>query len=295
VAGTVDLDTGQEPIPRWQSRLAAFAELRDTILFGFSALYVLGYVTWAIYSADRGLGVLPPLEGQYFLAGVVPLLILGAAYGLLRVLRPASTVSQRERALKWGEWAMRIAMFAIVAAAASRQIGAADINVFFVVGTISMYASAILRVRSGEDGTRWMRWLFVITVPCVVVAAGLVYATRIFPLLPAEFGGPQPVCVALDISTASVSVDTAAAVGIATGTASTATRSASVWLHFDGGGLLVVSRKQGRPIPGVIRLQESVVTASTPASGCETVTPAPQGPTVLNAPASTRGVKLPSA
>jgi hypothetical protein len=41
----------------WRLHLATFGELRDTIVFGFSALYVLVYVTWALHWSDRGLGV----------------------------------------------------------------------------------------------------------------------------------------------------------------------------------------------------------------------------------------------
>jgi hypothetical protein len=270
VAGAVDLDTGKDTIPSWQSRLAAFAELRDTILFGFSALYVLGYVTWAIYSADRGLGVLPPLEGQYFLAGVVPFFLLIAAYALIRVSQPALTASERRRAAtwaKWANWAVAIALGLAVASKAS--LGETVGNVSFAAVNIALYLGLVLRIRSGEVGSTWMRWLYILMVPVLVVAASVLYATHLFPLLPAEFGGPQPTCVALDLAASNLSPQTHAALGAEPADAASAIRSAPLWLHFSGGGVLVVSRQQGRPVPNALRLQDSTVTAFTPAQGCK--------------------------
>jgi hypothetical protein len=267
VSGAVAPPAAPEPAPAgWRAHLAAFAELRDTIVFGFSALYVLGYATWALYSSDRGLGVLPPLEGQYFLAGVVPLVILAAAYGIVRAMRPAPTESGRARSATWVKrtgWA--IPVIALISLMLPR-LGEASATWMMLAVNAAMFGVFILRARSGERGVIW--WMVPAVLLLVIVAGGL-YATRLFPFIPAEFGGPQPTCVTLDVAAASLSRETTAALGVPTGELSSAVRSAPLWLHFSGGGLLVVSRERGRPVPHVLRLHDSTVTAFAPADTCK--------------------------
>jgi uncharacterized membrane protein len=48
----------------------------DGLVTVATAVYALGYFSWAYYSWDRGLGLPPGLEGQYFIAGIVPALLL---------------------------------------------------------------------------------------------------------------------------------------------------------------------------------------------------------------------------
>lgn len=42
--------------------------------------YVLGYVTWQFHAFINGLGMLPVLEAQYFLAGFIPMIIVVLVY-----------------------------------------------------------------------------------------------------------------------------------------------------------------------------------------------------------------------
>ncbi len=63
--------------------LGAIGNLRDTLLVGAGTVYILGYLTWSISAYSQDLGLLPALEAQYFMAGIVPAAILGMVLLLL--------------------------------------------------------------------------------------------------------------------------------------------------------------------------------------------------------------------
>ena len=63
--------------------LGAIGNLRDTLLVGAGTVYILGYLTWSISAYSEGLGLLPALEAQYFMGGIVPAAILGMVLLLL--------------------------------------------------------------------------------------------------------------------------------------------------------------------------------------------------------------------
>ena len=63
--------------------LSTVGDVRDALLVGAGTVYILGYVTWSISAYSQGLGLLPALEAQYFMAGVVPAVILGTVLLLL--------------------------------------------------------------------------------------------------------------------------------------------------------------------------------------------------------------------
>jgi hypothetical protein len=252
-------------------RVLAFAELRDAVLFLGTTVYVLGYLTWAVYSADQGLGVLPPLEGQYFLAGVVPLLLVIFAIAALWAIAPLSDPAARRTASLRGERVMIPSLAAILVPAGMSpwmmlpQPWSAGL---LLAGCAGVYVSLALKVRSAEFGTGVMLWLFRMAVPLLVLSALLFNATRLFPLLSRELGGPRPLCVELDVVAASVSPATLADLGAVADSAIGAVRSAPLWLHFDGGGTLVLSRSRGRPVPSPFRLNDANVPAIRPSTRC---------------------------
>jgi hypothetical protein len=257
-----------------RSRVLAVGELRDAVLFLATAIYVLGYVTWAIYSADQGLGVLPPLEGQYFLAGLVPLVLLAVALAALAAIVPPADARARGRAKKWGSIIMAVALApAVILASVDYWVDVSPalegaVLVFVVFGT---YVGMGLKIRSGEAGTGgWMVWLFRLAILASAVSGLLIYATLVFPMLPRELGGPRPFCVELDVTAASISPATLASLKPVAGTTSAATvRSGPLWLHFDGGGALVLSQGRGRPVPLPFRVSDSAVPVVLSSTGCQ--------------------------
>lgn len=67
--------------------LNAIGNLRDTFLVGVGTIYLLGYIIWSLTAYSLDLGLLPVLESQYLMAGVIPALILGA-FSLLLINLP---------------------------------------------------------------------------------------------------------------------------------------------------------------------------------------------------------------
>src|SRR4051812_14103708 len=59
--------------------------LRDGLLVLSGILYFLGYATWSLNAWRNKLGLLPAIESQYFIAGIVPALVIFVTYLLVRI------------------------------------------------------------------------------------------------------------------------------------------------------------------------------------------------------------------
>lgn len=64
-------------IVNWMKQIGG---LRDGFLVIASVLYILGYIIWSVSAFQSDLGLLPAIESQYFIAGIVPTLILWLVY-----------------------------------------------------------------------------------------------------------------------------------------------------------------------------------------------------------------------
>lgn len=73
-----------------------FTEHKTALAFAAGIIYVLGYLTWAWHAWRNGLGMLPALEAQYFVAGAVPFIIILLVYCAIRV-----SLSFRLKYTKW--------------------------------------------------------------------------------------------------------------------------------------------------------------------------------------------------
>ncbi len=60
--------------------------LRDGVLVGVALVYGAGYAVWSLHAWRFNMGVLPALDFQYFVAGLIPVMILLAAFVLGRIL-----------------------------------------------------------------------------------------------------------------------------------------------------------------------------------------------------------------
>lgn len=67
-------------------RLRRIGKLRDGFLLVAATTYVLGWFVWALNALENNLGLLPALESQYFVAGIIPLLIIVSIYWGIRGL-----------------------------------------------------------------------------------------------------------------------------------------------------------------------------------------------------------------
>jgi hypothetical protein len=63
-----------------KEHLKTTGDLRDGLLISASILYVVGYLVWSSNAWQNQLGLLPALDPQYFVAGLVPVVIMLAAF-----------------------------------------------------------------------------------------------------------------------------------------------------------------------------------------------------------------------
>jgi hypothetical protein len=82
------------------------SKVRDAALVGAAILYGVGYIFWSLNAWRQGLGALPALEVQYFVAGILPsalLILLGLALWLVYRIRNSLGAIARKR-----PWATRL-------------------------------------------------------------------------------------------------------------------------------------------------------------------------------------------
>ena len=65
------------------ARLRSLGRYRDAFLVLASIVYVVGFVIWSIVAWRRGLGPMPVLDAQYFVAGIPPLLAITAVLSVI--------------------------------------------------------------------------------------------------------------------------------------------------------------------------------------------------------------------
>ena len=249
-------------LPTLHSRLVKLGALRDAFLFLATADYVLGYITWALYSADRALGVLPPLEGQYFFAGLVPLTLVVVAVLLVRALVPQSDPAKRARSAKYGNWFLGLGLVVFLAA----QLQPAHSRLSDVATAITagcLYVGMANLVRSGDRGTGFMVWVFRIAIPLAVLSTTVAYSTWFFPAIPLAFGGPRAECVQLDLAAGNLSVETSRRLGLQPIATPSAQQSVPLWLHFRGTDGIVVSTSNTRPVSEALYLRFEAITGMT--------------------------------
>jgi hypothetical protein len=60
--------------------LSRIGKVRDGLLVTATILYIVGYLVWSYNAWRNKLGLLPTLDPQYFVAGLIPVLVLSAGY-----------------------------------------------------------------------------------------------------------------------------------------------------------------------------------------------------------------------
>lgn len=198
-------------------RLRQLGDYRDAVLVCASFVYLLGYVSWAFYAGRYGLGMVPVLDAQYLVAGLVPTLIVGVAAILVAMqLRFAAWASREpsDRRLRIGSYLSALAIVAILGAALAGMVfdrmgkrSAEGVSTgIAAVAAYGLMAGALLQ---GSRGSKFFRlyglgvlWLVIALMPVLMT---LGYLEKVFPRLPASLGGPAPRCVVMDVVAADLS------------------------------------------------------------------------------------------
>lgn len=204
--------------------LTAIANRRLLVVLGFT--YVLGYITWSIHAFRNGLGMLPALEAQYFVAGFIPMVIILSVY-----FASKGSVRFRKFYMKWvrsGIGTYRLKRSLIILA----------LGLLLFYGTMLAYA-LIFPERTDEVSWTspwsllviifWILLYLFMPIPRVpkaklfqwihrsqlygmIIAFGLiainVHQAVLYPIIPQEFGGVRPRYAYLDIVLDQISIKT---------------------------------------------------------------------------------------
>lgn len=236
-----------------ESLVKRVGELRDGLLLLAGVLYLLGYLSWALYALETGIGLVPVLDSQYFAAGIVPALIVVLFVLSVRLLRSFQKWLKRPLPDKYRPvprmlWACGV-FFILVFGALKLILRKSSPDWLFllvVFYVIFMLAAAFF---SRAKGDRFFQWfgLFALWFYIILGAVWLFlgYNLKIFPYLPSELGGPKPRCAQLDVDVALLSPETRAQLfgsAIASATPSVF-RSAPLYLVFDGTEYVLLSER----------------------------------------------------
>ena len=251
--------------------LKRLGEWKDALLVAGPALYVLGYLTWSTYALDHEFGLLPALEAQYFIAGIIPLLVLILALGLVRFV----VFIQRWIDQEPSAWRLRLGLALnslggpgfVLSLALLLVLGESDwIWAFAMASGVLIYLGAVFL---GKQGDRFYQRVAIgiLGLNFVLIPAALVvlYAFAVFPHIPVELGGPSPRCVEVDLATERVSEATLArlsGVGPSSGSMPKVVRSRPLDPVFEGSTFSLVRVRETAVQGSSFRLSSGTVLAT---------------------------------
>jgi hypothetical protein len=210
------------------SWLERFGKSKEGWVFLGLLLYPAGYLASSYYHWRSGLGAVPLLDKQYFIAGAAPVATLLLAWFIATI---ANELSKRMHLsyLGEGEAALSSTILWLVIGAIWILPGGSlpdfneslhfqfpsndwSVQLFFVwilVGLISLSASLYSTI--GQSIRTGFGLVFVLATPffCVVIPLSLLlqFMNNVYPGLPAELGGERPECAYLDIARDSLSAE----------------------------------------------------------------------------------------
>jgi hypothetical protein len=228
----------QRLMARFDAWLKHVGKSRDGILVVGGALYILGYIVWSINAYIQKLGLLPAFESQYFIAGIVPFLIIVVLYFLIR-----HNWTSKLRLLGWlkiggtfGWWENFLkllpSIFFVVSIFLSQTgltkylagrtslvlkilVLIAGLLVLLAIFSID-FGRDLEKLRTGSAGTNWKDKILLTVRSIIIVVAGaaviIFYVLLVYSRLPQSLGGVRPRCAYLDVQSKGVSNNTLKAI-----------------------------------------------------------------------------------
>jgi hypothetical protein len=220
-----------EPPPSAVERMHAyFVKARDRVLLFGSMAYLLGYAVWMSVAYRENLGPLPLVQTQYLVAGLIPLLLVFAAFGAGYVTRgfyhlinglATSSVARIAAATKLTVGASCVVVLTALAVSLAMNLflghyktatAAVALGAIAVIYPAIPYVRNIVGGRPQPKEAGWEEWLMVTAFP-LAFAALLIYifAVFAFPYISQDIGGALPRVAQLDVVVDDLSPDERAA------------------------------------------------------------------------------------
>lgn len=242
-------------------------ERRDALLLGAGALYLLGYLTWALYGLMNDIGFIPVLDAQYFAAGILPAILLSifiVAIRLTRVFDVWMKYPPTRIQLFISRGLLIIGLGAVICF--SLRGNRTDILTVSELGIASacLYSSAVFARNRGIRGLQIIVVYFARANVILGLMLWLLYVKRVMPTVPPEWGGARSRCVLLDVDATQISLETADRIlEKSMGISDKVRRTVSVNLIFEGNEFLFLTPQADPPSANnpVYRIRKDVVKA----------------------------------
>ncbi len=273
-------DKQRKPTFSWIQRLGA---LRDGFLVVSAASYVLGYLVWSVNAWQNNLGLLPALESQYFVAGIIPMLLIGLAVllfrGERRFRRWYSTWLGPEE-IERRKWKERLHQGIALSIAVVSFISAVLMFLqkwILVLGSSFVYLASFFALilyfmpDSELEGIAgwflkiWQRLLVYYVIIALTVLGIAFYLELVYPNIPQEFGGVRPRCAYLDVFQNQVAEETLEQIlpGYALDYDQQVVQSKKVDVYFSGRDFILVKPHGQGPTQQTLEIKQGAVPAIT--------------------------------
>ena len=172
--------------------LTILGSIRDGLLVVVGMAYVLGFLTISYYAHQHDLGLLPLLDAQYFLAGLLPALLIALAVWYWRAL-PRLTLAIRKAG--WRTFALALILATLLFLALPLwMFGVGDKSASLWLVPVAYLAPLLLlttvfAIVPHSESSRRQRLFLTVMLFLLCAAFLTIYLDVGFPKLPEAIGG----------------------------------------------------------------------------------------------------------
>lgn len=213
----------------------ALGGIRDGLLVSISITYLVGYATWCIVAWSNGLGLVPAIDAQYFVAGVPVIIFFGAMVFTVQLLKKTvfswwpNFFDHRKLYQQWLIfWFILVIMFISIFLGTPQlkllytQQGVESITlkmslVIAVLGILFMRTPVSISASRHDRFDHFHNFLkkayIYLFVPLLFFAIIIFYVSNIYVKIPQIFGGGKPRSAQLELLADKVSAETINEIG----------------------------------------------------------------------------------
>ncbi|HLP20961.1 MAG TPA: hypothetical protein VK174_11700 [Chitinophagales bacterium] len=230
-----------------------------------SVVYIVGYVTWALYASENHLGYLPAIKEQYFVAGLIPTMILLIIFyapllhnlftGQFQEFYFARTKKTQVFFILFFMFLGGVCLFLLLwfrEELPKTLKWTLDILFYVIIYTIFIMSQ-----------TKWMlKWYMPIFLVITLNSFMFQYMSSIFPNLSREFGGPKEYKVEIDLNRREISRETCSLLFKGVDTFDVI-RTKPLYFVFDAGEFVLLKEKAGKidSANAIIRIKKDAIKA----------------------------------
>lgn len=171
------------------------ANLRDAVIFLASIIYVIGYITWSLYSNYRKLGTVKALDAQYFVIGIpVTIIMILAIPVISKLITWVDFWYQYLFSLDWKYLTTTarilnlLIVSIVIAARRSRETQKNSRSRYILYMMLGFFILVLIPVT--DIFSRWIT-NFVLTVLTLLIFGFVIkfYVTKVYEIIPHNLGG----------------------------------------------------------------------------------------------------------